>query len=136
MNPDMAGPPIPGGPVGVMFNTLLRLDFTGKPPQALALARKLARYGACMMILIHPDVLDHKLEFERGFVMAMKDFAWFGALGEFGSWWAARDRVEVDLSDDGRTIQLEVPHQIQGLTLELPTGWQFSASIPANLKIT
>ena len=38
MNPQMQGPPLPGGPVGVMFNTLLRLDFTGRPPQSLALA--------------------------------------------------------------------------------------------------
>jgi carotenoid cleavage dioxygenase len=37
MNPEMQGPPILGGPVGAMFNTLLRLDFTGGPPQALAL---------------------------------------------------------------------------------------------------
>jgi len=105
-------------------------------PQALELAKKLARYGACMMILIHPDVLDHKLEFERGFVKAMKGSAWFGTLGEFGSWWAARDRINIDLSDDRKTIQLEAPRQIQGLTLELPAGWQLSASAPVNLKIT
>jgi carotenoid cleavage dioxygenase len=37
MNPAMQGPPVLGGPVGVMFDTLLRLDFTGKPPQALTL---------------------------------------------------------------------------------------------------
>jgi carotenoid cleavage dioxygenase len=37
MNPEMRGPPVAGGPVGVMFNTLLRLDFTGGAPQALAL---------------------------------------------------------------------------------------------------
>ncbi len=37
MNPQLQGPPVAGGPVGVMFNALLRLDFTGKPPQALAL---------------------------------------------------------------------------------------------------
>jgi carotenoid cleavage dioxygenase len=38
MNPELRGPPLLGGPVGAMFNLLLRLDFTGKPPQALALA--------------------------------------------------------------------------------------------------
>jgi len=38
MNPEMQGPPVLGGPVGVMFNTLLRLDFTGRAPQALVLA--------------------------------------------------------------------------------------------------
>jgi carotenoid cleavage dioxygenase-like enzyme len=37
MNPEMRGPPVLGGPVGAMFNLLLRLDFTGRPPQALAL---------------------------------------------------------------------------------------------------
>jgi len=37
MNPEVRGPPVLGGPVGAMFNTLLRLDFTDKPPQALAL---------------------------------------------------------------------------------------------------
>jgi carotenoid cleavage dioxygenase-like enzyme len=37
MNPDMHGPPVAGGPVGAMFNLLLRLDFTGRPPQALGL---------------------------------------------------------------------------------------------------
>jgi len=38
MNPEMQGPPVLGGPVGVMFNVLLRLDFTGGPPNALVLA--------------------------------------------------------------------------------------------------
>ncbi len=37
MNPQMKGPPVAGGPVGAMFNLLLRLDHTGKPPQALGL---------------------------------------------------------------------------------------------------
>ena len=37
MNPQMQGPPVAGGPVGAMFNLLLRLDFTGKSPQAFAL---------------------------------------------------------------------------------------------------
>jgi carotenoid cleavage dioxygenase-like enzyme len=37
MNPELQGPPVAGGPVGAMFNLLLRLDFAGGPPQALAL---------------------------------------------------------------------------------------------------
>jgi carotenoid cleavage dioxygenase-like enzyme len=37
MNPEMQGPPVAGGPVGVMFNTLLQVDLTGRPPHALAL---------------------------------------------------------------------------------------------------
>ena len=38
MNPEMQGPPVAGGPVGAMFNALMRLNYTGKPPQALMLA--------------------------------------------------------------------------------------------------
>ena len=37
MNPELQGPPLAGGPVGAMFNLLLRLDMRGAPPQALAL---------------------------------------------------------------------------------------------------
>ncbi len=37
MNPEMQGPPVFGGPVGAMFNMLLRLDLRGGSPQALAL---------------------------------------------------------------------------------------------------
>ena len=37
MNPEMQGPPVFGGPVGVMFNMLMRLNLAGGPPQALAL---------------------------------------------------------------------------------------------------
>lgn len=37
MNPQLQGPPLLGGPVGAMFNLLLRLDMRGGPPKALAL---------------------------------------------------------------------------------------------------
>ncbi|MBC2651186.1 carotenoid oxygenase family protein [Novosphingobium flavum] len=37
MNPERRGPPLLGGPVGAMFDLLMRLDLTGGPPQALAL---------------------------------------------------------------------------------------------------
>jgi len=37
MNPNLPAPPVAGGPVGVMFNLLLRLDLTGRAPRALAL---------------------------------------------------------------------------------------------------
>jgi carotenoid cleavage dioxygenase len=48
MNPQMQGPPVAGGPVGAMFNTLLRLDFSGRPPQALALPP-----GHCLSEPVH-----------------------------------------------------------------------------------
>ena len=48
MNPQMQGPPVAGGPVGAMFNTLLRVDFAGKPLQSLALPP-----GSCFNEPVH-----------------------------------------------------------------------------------
>jgi carotenoid cleavage dioxygenase len=53
MNPELQGPPVMGGPVGVMFNLLLRLDFTGGPPQAFALPP-----GACLNEPVHVPAED------------------------------------------------------------------------------
>ncbi len=48
MNPARQGPPVAGGPVGAMFDTLMRLDFTGRAPQALALPQ-----GQCFNEPVH-----------------------------------------------------------------------------------
>jgi peptidoglycan/xylan/chitin deacetylase (PgdA/CDA1 family) len=107
-------------------------------PQALDLARKVARYGGSMVILIHPDLLGHKLAFERGFVAAMKPQGWFGSLAEFGAWWAARDAVDVEVAESGsdRLVTLTVPQKIAGLGLSVPRGWTYRASEPEDLKVT
>jgi hypothetical protein len=55
-------------------------------PQALELARKLSRYGGLFVLLIHPDVVGPKMEFERRLIEAVRDDAWLGSLEEFGAW--------------------------------------------------
>ena len=94
-------------------------------PQALELAQRIRRYGGCFVLLIHPNVLDHKLEFEKRFIEAVKDFAWFGSLTEFGQWWAARNALTVDVYSDGtkHTVVVDAPRNMTGLTLEVPKGW-------------
>src|SRR5438067_6345648 len=37
-------------------------------PQAVELARQIDRYGGSFVVLIHPNILVHKLEFEKRFV--------------------------------------------------------------------
>jgi hypothetical protein len=97
---------------------------------AVALAQKLKRYGALFTILIHPDVLGQKMEFEKGFVEAMASSAWFGTIRDFGDFWSARDQVEVDVQTAGgkTTLKLSAKKPISGLTLEVPTGLMFSGS--------
>ena len=90
------------------------------------------------MVLIHPDILGHKFDFEKGFIEAVKDYAWFGSVSDFGAWWAARDRVEMDVSSDSRQVMvtLEVPERIRGLTLQVPAGFRFLSSLPENVDVS
>jgi hypothetical protein len=95
-------------------------------PEALEVARQIGRYGGSMVVLIHPNILDHKLAFEKGFVQGVRPFAWFGSVREFGRWWTARNQVQLDVEPSGRggTITMTVPESVAGLTLEVPRGWR------------
>lgn len=97
--------------------------------QAIDVARNISSYGGCVVVLIHPNILGHKLQFEREFVAAMKDRAWFGTIGQFGAWWAARNLVQVDVGGDGtrRTVTVTAPSRLSGLALEIPPAWRFKA---------
>lgn len=103
-------------------------------PQAVALAGQLARYGGTLVVLIHPDITGHKLEFEKRFIAAVADRAWFGSMRTFGDFWAARDAVEVDIgSADGLPLlQLRSDRPAPGLTLVLPPGHRAEAVTPAS----
>ena len=105
-------------------------------PQALDIAEKIQRYGGLYVVLTHPNILDHKLEFTRGLVEKMKPTAWFGTLQSFGQWWSARDRVSVDVStlDGVKTVSLNAPETLAGLTLKVPAGWHLLASRPPAIR--
>ena len=94
-------------------------------PQALILAKQIARYGGCVVVLIHPNILGHKLEFEKQFYEAAKDWAWFGSMREFGDWWSARNVLHLDVATnaDRMTVVINAPRRISGMTLEVPVGW-------------
>ena len=102
------------------------------------IANKMSAYGGAYVILIHPDVLGPKLAFEKGFVAAMQDKAWFGALADFGAWWRARDAMVIDVMQhhDGRTLHLSAPLPINGLTLHMPPTWQLKALQPPSQGVT
>ena len=97
---------------------------------AIQLTNKIANYGGVVNILIHPNILGHKFRFQEGYIDHFKDQAWFGTMNEFGDWWAARSNVEVDVLDIGNLIKvsLSVPHEIEGLELVLPFGYEFVSS--------
>lgn len=94
-------------------------------PEAIAVAEQLALYGGTMVTLSHPDILGHKFEFAEGFIQAVKPYAWFGTLSEFGDWWTARDAVGIDIMPhaEGEALRVSCPLPIKGLTLKIPESY-------------
>ena len=94
-------------------------------PEAIDVAERLSQYGGTMVTLSHPDILGHKFEFAEGFIKAVKPYAWFGTMTDFGDWWSARNAVAVDVigDTDKRQIQLSCPETIKGLTLIMPASF-------------
>lgn len=92
--------------------------------KAVELAGKIARYGGLFVVLIHPNVTAGKLRFQQEFSARLRDRAWWGTLAEFGTWWAARDRVGVDvvIRDGRRFLRLAADSPVGGLGLSLPAG--------------
>lgn len=99
-------------------------------PEALEVARRISRYGGSVVVLIHPNILDHKLSFEKGFVEGVRPYAWFGSVGEFGRWWAARNRVQLDVVPGSKamTVRLTAPDAVRGLALDVPASWKLDPS--------
>jgi hypothetical protein len=108
-----------------------RMDLRIQP--ALRLAGQISRYGGLMMVLIHPDVTGYKLKFERELVEGLNGKAYFTNLRTFGDWWAARNQVSVSVQthQGGKSIILDAPIALNGLTLQIPTDWRFQDSVPA-----
>lgn len=117
-----------------------------KPPEmgsrvaeAVALAREIGRYGGSFVVMTHPNMLGHKLDFHRAFLAAVRDRAWFGSVSDFGRWWAARNAVEVDTSciETGCRIRISAPEAITGLPLHFPRNCAFrKSSGMANTAVT
>lgn len=110
-----------------------------KPPpmnqridQALIVADRLAGFGGLCLVLIHPNELGPKFEFEKKFVEALRSRAWFGTLREFGQWWETRDHLALDVEGEGnlRAVNVILPRSISGLTLIVPEGWHFQTQDP------
>jgi peptidoglycan/xylan/chitin deacetylase (PgdA/CDA1 family) len=65
------------------------------------LIERISRHGGVVVILVHPNVAGHKLEFVEGIADHWRGRAWMGSLAEFGGWWANRDALETDIVFEG-----------------------------------
>ncbi len=105
--------------------------------EAVVLAERLARYGGSFTVLSHPNVLDHKFRFFEQIIPRLKSLAWIGTLQQYGDWWSAREKLELDIIESGGRITLDVtaPHPVKGVTLLLPPDWLAQSTLPENSRL-
>jgi peptidoglycan/xylan/chitin deacetylase (PgdA/CDA1 family) len=85
---------------------------------AKSVINKITAHGGVAVILIHPDITGHKLEFEMRLIQEMRNRLWIGSLRDFGNWWKARDDAEIDF--DGRTLTLAARTRLNALDVHFP----------------
>lgn len=105
--------------------------------EAILVANRISQHGGLVNILIHTDILDHKLEFERAFISEFRDRAWFSTVREFGSWWAVRDSTTVSIESidaDTRRVQLDIDGTIAGLGLRIPSNWTYISGLDGTMQ--
>ena len=85
---------------------------------AVGVIDRIARHGGVAVILIHPDVTGHKLQFEKRLMERMKGRLWIGSLGAFGDWWSARDAAEIDF--DGVALHVNAPAKLEAVEVTFP----------------
>ena len=105
-------------------------DMGKRVDAALDVARKLRAYGGLMVILIHPNITGHKLQFEKDFIKAVRPYAHLDTVRDFAAWWGARNEVTVDVhAGAGRAVRLDLQTRkpITNLTLLVPKSWKLEA---------
>jgi peptidoglycan/xylan/chitin deacetylase (PgdA/CDA1 family) len=133
----------PGAETDV-FDFPVTIEDEGSPPlpsrlpAALALADRLAAYGGTFVVLLHTNVIAPKLDFERALIDSLRGRAWFGTMGEFGRFWAARSAAGVDVAADSatRVISLTLGRVAEGLFLQVPASWTLTGAEPATARVT
>ncbi len=101
-------------------------DLLDRLDASIALARRIGRHGGLVNLLIHTDEADRKLQFQRRFVEAFRDQAWFTTLPAFGDWWRARDSLQVDVeapSPASRKLAISTNLPTSGIGLLVPRNW-------------
>jgi len=97
---------------------------------ALAVARKISKYGGFWCCLIHPNILDYKYKFEMGLLDSIQSTAYVCSLRDFADWWAARNNVHYFVLKNKRGYELHIitPSAINNLTFFVPAKWVCTAS--------
>ena len=89
---------------------------------ANAVIENISRSHGLAVILVHPDDTTRKLEFETSIARKWRGRAWLASLRDFGGWWAARDKADVDVVSTPKGWRLDVRSAapLRDLVIRLP----------------
>lgn len=87
-----------------------------------ALIERIARDRGVAVILTHPNITDHKLQFVEAIADRWEGRAWMGTVEAFGSWWSNRNALETDVIErDGRWfLRAQSETAAQDVTVTFP----------------
>jgi len=93
--------------------------------KAVEVLNKISTYGGFACVLIHPNILKEKFEFEQKIIREFSGKAYFTTLSNFSSWWNARNKVSIAVKISTKTAILTVnsPDNIKGLSFQVPDYW-------------
>jgi len=102
---------------------------------AIFLTNKVAQYGGYVNILIHPNERIYKYAFEKEYIDHFKDEAWLGTMRDYGDWWVARSKMQIDVTFRDRSAQARIfcPNPIKGIPIEVPPAYRLVQTYPEGL---
>lgn len=106
--------------------------------EIVALSNQIAQYQGLVTLMIHTDSLGEKLQFVERYLVQFRDTAWFDTVSGYGNWWAARESVVTDVTnstDNSRRLRVTAERAIDGLTLQVPVGWQYRAGLEGTHQV-
>ncbi|HDZ08345.1 polysaccharide deacetylase family protein [Pseudohongiella sp.] len=105
--------------------------------EIVTVSNQVAQYQGLVNLMIHTDELGEKLTFVQRYLAHFKDQAWFDTVSGYGDWWAARNSALISVSTSAagaRQITVTVDHRIDGLTLRIPSGWQYRSGLDGTVQ--
>jgi peptidoglycan/xylan/chitin deacetylase (PgdA/CDA1 family) len=112
-------------------NLLERFD------EIVHVSNQIAQYQGLVNLMVHTDTLGDKLRFVQRYIEHFKDEALFETVSGFGNWWSVRDSAVINtrkLSSGIKELEITVDGSIDGLTLQIPTGWQYQSGLDGTLQ--
>ncbi|MEI6241801.1 MAG: hypothetical protein WCP39_00150 [Chlamydiota bacterium] len=94
------------------------------------LAKKLSSYGGLFIVLIHPQDITDRIQFQEALIDKIQEFSWIGTLSQLGEWWVNRNTLEIDVISQNKEkiLLLHASPPAKKITLHIPSHWKLKTT--------